>query len=182
MQYWRGWGQSRLPPGADLAHLRRGLGRQPGSVAGIWPFYTELTAAGRIGPRLRAEHIALGLFGLHQQSARSLVHKSGIGLGAAARRLKRSGRYSEDAVDRRVVAAASAATVETLAVHLRGLVQQLSVITQPMDYDRLMEDLVRWQAADGAGRVRRRWGGEYYAPTGPDETDDPSPRLESGEQ
>lgn len=180
--YWCRWGPNRLPPGADLAHLRRGLGRQPGSVPGMWPLYTELTDAGGISRRLRAEHIALGLYGLHQQSQRVPVHRPGIGLGDAARRLKRSGRYSENAVDRRIMAAASATTVDGLAFHLRGLVRQLSAIGGSLDYDRLMEDLVRWQTPQGAGRVRRRWGGDYYAPTAPGGAAEAPTRFESGEQ
>lgn len=164
--YWRrsSWDKgASLPPGHELAQLRRGLGRAPGSVPGMWPLYTELTGSGSVTRRLLAEHISLGLFGLHQQSGQKLVHTRGSSVGAAAAALKRSGRYSEDAVDRRLVACASSATVENLSVHLRGLVQQLAVAKQPLDYDRLLDDLVRWQSPQGAGQVRRRWGGDYYA-------------------
>lgn len=121
----RSWDGAAVPPGEHLAQLRRGLGREPGSVPGMWPHYSELTGDGRLTARLRAEHIALGLFGLHQQSEAQLVHRGAVGVGTAAAALRRSGRYSPDAVDRRVVAAASSTTVDALAVHLRGLVQQL---------------------------------------------------------
>jgi CRISPR system Cascade subunit CasB len=168
-RYWaRGsWGPSRaLPPGEDLAALRRGLGREPGSVPGVWPFYTELTGRGEVSRQLRAEHIALSLFGLHQQSQQALMHRTGPSLGAAARALRQAGKFSPEAVDRRLVAAAQSSTVETLAVHLRGLVQQFSSASgsHALDYDRLMRDLVLWQTPDGVARVRRRWGGDYYAP------------------
>ena len=165
--YWaRGhWDRgAAVPPGADLSQLRRGAGREPGSVPGMWPFYTRLTGAGEVTAALYAEHVALTLFGLHQQSAGQLVHRSGNSVGAAAVALRRSGRYSEDAVERRMAASASASTLASLAVHLRGLVQQLSVANVTLDYNRLMNDLVNWQTPAGAGSVRRRWGGDFYAP------------------
>ncbi len=167
-RYWRRgrWSQgAELPPGADLSQLRRGVGREPGSTPGMWPFYTTLTSASEVTPALHAEHVALTLFGVHQQSADQLVHRRGNSVGAAALALKRTARYSEDAVDRRMVASASASTLGNLAVHLRGLVQQLSVVKVTLDYDRLFDDLVRWQNAAGAGSVRRRWGGDFYAAT-----------------
>lgn len=164
--YWRRgrWSQgAELPPGAELSQLRRGVGREPGSAPGMWPFYTRLTGAGEVTSALHAEHVALTLFGVHQQSADRLVHRRGNSVGAAALALKRSGRYSEDAVDRRMTASASASTLGSLAVHLRGLVQQLSVVKVTLDYDRLLDDLLRWQNPAGAGSVRRRWGGDFYA-------------------
>jgi len=164
--YWaRGrWDRgAALPPGAELAQLRRGAGREPGSVPGMWPFYTCLTGTGAVTAALYAEHVALTLFGLHQQSTDRLVHRHGNSVGAAALALRRSGRYSEDAVERRMAASAAASTLASLAVHLRGLVQQLSVAKVTLDYDRLVRDLVRWQTPAGAGSVRRRWGGDFYA-------------------
>lgn len=167
VRYWarRTWPRGEAgPPGQDLAQLRRGLGRPAGSVPEMWVFYTELTGAGEVSPRLRAEHIALSLFGLHQQSRQTLMHQPGVGVGAAAAALRRSGRYSPEAVERRLTAAASTATVDGLAMHLRGLVQQLSAAQQALDYDRLFQDLLGWQTSAGAARVRRRWGGDFYAP------------------
>lgn len=164
--YWRRGRWTRgaeLPPGAELSQLRRGVGREPGSAPGMWPFYTRLTGAGEVTPALHAEHVALTLFGMHQQSADRLMHRRGTSVGAAALELRRTGRYSEDAVDRRMAASASASTLGSLAVHLRGLVQQLSVVRLTLDYDRLLDDLVRWQNPSGAGTVRRRWGGDFYA-------------------
>lgn len=128
----------------------------------MWAFYTELTGAGEVSPRLRAEHLALSLFGLHQQSRQTLMHRPGVSVGAAAA-LRQSGRYSLEAVERRLTAAASTATVDGLAMHLRGLVQQLSAAQQPLDYDRLFHDLLGWHSSAGAARVRRRWGGDFYA-------------------
>lgn len=177
------WGRGRwihgaeLPPGAELSQLRQGLGREPGSAPGMWPHYTRLTGAGEVTPALHAEHVALTLFGVHQQSAGRLVHRRGNSVGAAASALRRSGRYSEDAVDRRMAASAGASTLGSLAVHLRGLVQQLSVVEVTLDYDRLFEDLVHWQSPSGSSRVRRRWGGDFYAAAPRSTPSDPPPAV-----
>lgn len=156
---------SQPPPGEVLAALRRGIGREPGTVAAMWRFYTRLDETGRLSPHLRAEHLALCLFGVHQQSKVRVVHVEGDGLGAAMRRLRQSGRYSEDAVDRRFGATATASSLPEVAVHLRGLITQLRALEQPgLDYNRLFWDLVNWQDPERVHRVRRAWGAGYFAP------------------
>lgn len=156
---WRG--ADRFP-GADLAALRRGVGREPGAVPPMWPFYTTLNDAGQLTTSLRAEHLALTLFGVHQQSRSDPVHRQGVGLGSAVLAMRRSGRYSPEAVDRRFGAAATATSLTELAVHLRGLVTQLRASGQGLDYTRLFRDLRDWQSPDSAAAVRRRWGGQFF--------------------
>lgn len=150
------------PPGEDLAALRRGLGRDAGSVPEMWRFYRKLDEKGTPTKELKAEHAALTLFALHQQSQRQPMHKLGIGLGTAVRKLKESGHYSEDAVDRRFAAAATATSLGELTLHLRGLITQLRSIGQPLDYDKLYADLLAYQWSDHLGAIRRRWGGQYF--------------------
>lgn len=158
---WRG---ASGPPGADLAAIRRGIGRDAGSVPGMWPFYTELRPDGALTHALRAEHIALTLFAVHQQSQRRPMHHAGTGVGAAARALRDSGKFSADAVDRRFAAAATASGISEAAFHLRGMITQLRSISQPVDYDLLLRDLRDWQDPARAASVRRRWGSQYFAP------------------
>lgn len=160
--YWTRFHGRSVPAGEHLAALRRGIGRDPGTVPALWPYYTTLTEDGRLTAQLIAEHHALTLFGVHQQSQPELMHRAGIGLGTAVLALRRSGKASENAVDRRFTAAATAGSVAELAVHLRGLVTQLRGIRQPLDYTRLAADLRAWHHADGVANVRRRWGGEYF--------------------
>jgi CRISPR system Cascade subunit CasB len=162
------------PPGEALAALRRGAGREPGSVPEMWRYYTTLTEGGGKTFRLQAEHEALVLFGFHQQGRIASVHVEGVSIGRALRRLKTSGRYSGDALDRRVAAAATASTLGELAVHLRGLVQQMRAAkVDQLDYTRLFRDLLSWQYPGGAARVRRQWGAAYFALT-PKTPTDPS--------
>jgi CRISPR system Cascade subunit CasB len=163
---WKGDG----PPGEDLAALRRGIGRDPGAEPHLWPFYTTLSADGRISADLRAEHVALTLYGVHQQSRPRPMHREGIGVGTAVLALRGSGKFSPEAVDRRFGAAATATSLAEASAHLRGLVTQLRSIDQPLDYTRLFRDLRDWQYPDRLSGVRRRWGGQYFTPT-PDARD-----------
>lgn len=161
------WSGKDGPPGADLAALRRGIGREPGAVPEMWPFYTTLNDAGRATKPLQAEHTALTLFAVHQQSQRNPMHVAGIGLGEAVRALHtgrgaEQAKFSQEAVNQRFAAAATATSAAELAQHLRGLISQLHGIPQPLDYNRLFMDLVDWQDAGRIGQVRRRWGSQYF--------------------
>jgi len=170
------WGKEP-PPGQDLSAMRRGFGVAAGAVPGMWPFYTTLDADGRLTRQLRAEHVALSLYGLHQQSQSAPMHRVGVGLGRALGNLRASGRYSEAAVDSRFMQAATASDIDELGFHLRGLISQLKTLKppQPLDYTLLYADLRRWQHPGGIGSVRRRWGSDYFrlpsADTDPTTTD-----------
>ncbi|WP_250292177.1 type I-E CRISPR-associated protein Cse2/CasB [Frankia sp. CiP1_Cm_nod1] len=166
--FWERAHNGDLPDGADLAALRRGIGREPGSVPAMWRYYTTLDREGRLTARLRAEHVALTLYAVHQQSLPSPAHRAGTGLGTAVLALRNSDRFSPDAVDRRFNAAATATSLDEAAYHLRGLVRQLRHIPQSLDYNQLQQDLINWQHPDRVGQVRRRWGGQYFLGRGRD--------------
>ncbi|WP_078078752.1 type I-E CRISPR-associated protein Cse2/CasB [Streptomyces niveus] len=149
-------------PGEDLAALRSGLGRTAFTVPELWPFYTS-TTDGRITPEVEAEHATLSLYGLHQQSQSRPMHKRGITIGTALRTLHRSERYSEEAVDARVAAAVHTTSAAALVYRLRGLVTQLRSVEQPLDYDRLLQDIQRWASPGTRQQVRRDWGLAYHS-------------------
>ncbi|WNV85007.1 type I-E CRISPR-associated protein Cse2/CasB [Umezawaea sp. Da 62-37] len=153
---------SEQPEGRDLAALRRGLGRLAGSVPQMWPYYRSVIPSVE-SPRLDAEHAALSLYGLHQQSQRNPMHKPGIGLGEALRQLKNHDGVSEEAVTRRFNAAATATSIGELVAHLRGLVTQLRGKDIALDYTRLRDDLLDWINPTSQSWVRRRWGMQYHA-------------------
>lgn len=163
--YWvrRPEGES-VPPGEHLAAMRRGMGAEPGSVPAMWPFYSRLTVDGHITKPLRAEHIALTLLGVHQQSQTRSMHWPGVRLGEALRALRVSGRYSEQAVDRRFAQCATADSVAEFAHHLRGLVSMLKTLSAPqgLDYSKLVDDLIAWQYPARIGAVRRQLGSDYF--------------------
>ncbi len=160
-------GKAGPPPGEDLAVLRSGLGREAGTVMAMWPFYVcepddRLAARDEVSARQKAEHGALALFGLHQQSQDRPMHRRGVSVGEALRHLRDSGRFSEQALDARVNAAATSTHGAALLVHLRGLVTQLRTAGEPLDYGLLEADLRDFQWPQGRARVRRRWGISYY--------------------
>jgi len=150
------------PPGQDLAAMRSGLGRPAGTVPALWPYYITWSD-GEASIDLEAEHAALSLFGLHQQGQRLPMHRPGISVGAALRALRTSGRFSEEAVDRRVAAAANATSVPGLLYRLRALVTQLRTVGQPLDYTLLLRDIKDWHHPEARQRVRRTWGLAYHS-------------------
>lgn len=158
--------------GAVLAALRRGIGREPGTVPEMWPYYRELNDSGKSELRLNAEHLTMALFAVHQQSRTQPVHRpNGPPVGAAVGALRASGRFSEEAVDRRFSAFATATSLTEAGVHLRGLITQLREIEDgQLDYTSLFNDLVTWQEPELRGRVRRRWGRHYFAPSSAETT------------
>ncbi len=165
--------------GAVLAALRRGIGREPGTVPPMWPYYRELNEAGTVTRRLRAEHLTLTLFAVHQQSQLRPVHQRNVGVGTAMAALRRSDRFSAPAVERRFAAFATATSLAEASTHLRGLITQLRQVEQGLDYTRLMHDLVTWQDPDSVGAVRRRWGMQFFVHAGRAGTD-PSDRSPEG--
>ncbi|MBN6050774.1 type I-E CRISPR-associated protein Cse2/CasB, partial [Nonomuraea sp. RK-328] len=159
------------PPGEDLAAFRAGLGRSAGTVPALWPYYTSpvddrLARQGKVSPELAAEHAALALYGLHQQSRPDPMHRTGIRLGQALRRLHKQSDhdkgFTREAVDRRVNAAASATQVSAFLTHLRGLISQLRTVGAPLDYNLLLKDIRDWQQPDTRQLARRRLGLDYY--------------------
>ncbi len=138
------------------------------TVPKLWPFYTitpdenaNLERFGDVTAGQRAEHAALTLFGVHQQSQKILMHIPDVGLGSALRALRGHDKYSVDAVDRRVSAMVSSTSVSTLTYQLRGLVTQLRDIKQALDYNRLLRDLEDWHWPDRRQRVRTAWAQGY---------------------
>lgn len=162
------------PPGEELAALRAGLGRSAGEVPKMWRFYTcpiddELAKRGKVSVEQEAEHAALALYGLHQQSKRKSMHHPQVPLGKALYKLRISSRFSTQAVDARVNAAATTTSPTALLMRLRGLIDQLRVIDQPLDYDGLMRLIHDWHDEESRRRARRRWAVEYQVWAGQDE-------------
>ncbi|MGW2161605.1 type I-E CRISPR-associated protein Cse2/CasB [Nonomuraea sp. NPDC001699] len=165
------WRDKQRPPGEDLAAFRAGLGRPAGTVPALWPYYTSpiddrLAQQGKVSAELTAEHAALALYGLHQQSRPEPMHRPNVRLGQALRQLRKENDndkgFGREAVDRRVNATASATQVSAFLNHLRGLISQLRTVGQPLDYDLLLTDILGWQRPDTRQVARRTLGLDYY--------------------
>lgn len=156
---------------ADLARLRRGLGKAPGSVPEIW----ELTV-GAVPDELswdrdepsraeQAAHATMTLFALHQQSFPGPAHVPDVSFGAAVGRLATGGAASQDAVTRRFTAVATAESVGEILVHVRGLVTQLRRERRGIDYARFADDIERLLTPGRETQVRLTWGRDFYRTT-----------------
>jgi CRISPR system Cascade subunit CasB len=162
---------------ATLAKLRRGIGKEPGSVSDIW----EITLGNlqenwqsKDGKPTFAEnaiHTALTLFALHQQGKTKLMCVSGKdeegkwtgnSLGRAVRKLIHPEKNNEQAIKRRFDAVATSESFTELTHHARGLIQLLKSEDIPLDYPMFADDLYNYQFTDGANRIRLKWGQDYY--------------------
>ena len=167
--YWEEFSPGSPRAGAELACLRRGVGREPGNVPEMWRFHRVRISdhearTGAPSAPLTAEHTALTLFAVHQQAQRTCMHHRGTGLGTALRLLRQSSQFKDNpaALDTRVNALATSTDVAELAHHLRGLVTLLRGIGQPLDYTGLYYDVLYWHTPQGQERTRRTWGAQYY--------------------
>ena len=155
---------------AAFAHLRANVNREPGIDGSIW----EITVDGVPGHPQSDEptreelavHTALTLFAVHQQGAGEEMHRGGVGLGQAVRRLDDIiGGGSDETVSpvrRRFNALVTAETLDELRNHLRGLVTQLRAKGIALDYGMLADDICQFQWPGQADSVRRRWARQYY--------------------
>jgi CRISPR system Cascade subunit CasB len=172
---------------AELARLRRGLGKTAGSVPDIWELTVGLVPRDMVwdgDEPSRAEqavHAAMTLYALHQQSQDIEMHKPGVRLGTAVRRLaagdgtKSSQKESKEgggkdrkedgrkqAVTRRFMAVATAQSIDEVLFHVRGLIGQLRREEQPLDYAMFAEDVLKLLTPGRENQVRLAWGRDYY--------------------
>ncbi|MFT0762729.1 type I-E CRISPR-associated protein Cse2/CasB [Actinomyces sp. F1_1611] len=160
----------------DLAALRMAVNQRPGESPEIWAL-TEVGSSKDDGLEPTAEewavHIAMCLFGTHQQGQSQPAHNRTVSLGQAVRILDQNDRGGEQETSispvwRRFTAAMLSNDIQGVREHLQGLIGQLhsSKSLIPLDYAALAEDLVRMQRPGGAGSVRLQWQRDfYYVPT-----------------
>jgi len=155
---------------ATLAKLRRGIGKEPGSMPEIWDVtldgLPEKLAYKGSNPTYGewAVHTALTLYALHQQGKdmkKQCMSKEGETLGISLRKLIKT-EEDEKRVKRRFDAAATSDSLDEFSHHLRGLIQILKTQDIPLDYPALTEDLYRFQFPEVRDSVRLRWGRDFY--------------------
>lgn len=153
---------------ADIAKLRRALGKPAGSVPEAWEYTLAAVPSSLQWDRdepSRAEqaaHAALTLFAQHQQSMTGPAHQHAVSFGRAVGRLAQVEERSQQAVTRRFMAVATAGSVGEMLTHMRGLITQLHSAQIGFDYARLADDLLGLLTPDHAQRVRLAWGRDFY--------------------
>ena len=170
---------------AQLARLRRGLGKPAGSIPDIWELTISLVPPNLVSrgdDPSRAEHAAhaaMTLYALHQQSLKIGIHEPGVRLGAAVRRLKTE-KNREEAVTRRFMAVATAQSIDELLFHVRGLITQLRREKRGLDYAMFADDIHKLLTPGREIGVRLAWGRDFYRTTsGKDAGDDATETSDS---
>ena len=157
---------------ATLAELRRGVGKAPGELPGLWKILLdtlpeEMQGRG-MGPSREetAIYTALTLFAVHQQGwdpKKEPMHRRGCELGAAVAQLVQpNDEDARERMERRFTRAATSLDMAELTHHLRGLVQMLSAQGTPVDWAQLAGQLYLYQFSDRIAGVRLRWGERFY--------------------
>ena len=159
---------------AQLANLRRGIGRKPGDMPELWGmlFATMpekmLSKNGEPTREEWAVYTALTLYALHQQGRairNENMHQMGrpeYKLGRAVARLVKREDEDRERIARRFNAFATAGDMQEAAHHLRGLVQLLRAEGIQLDYAKLAENLYDFQNLAYAPSVRLEWGQDFY--------------------
>lgn len=180
---------------ADLARLRRGVGKHPSADVVLFGLATgdqegaETTTLHAPGTHLSDEEpsreemaafAALTLFAMHQQSRRDAsMHRHGYSMGRSARLLGRQSN-ARDAVRARFAALGTAASWDETLHHARGIIQQLRQHSIPLDYGRFARDLFDLRDPAAAQRVRNAWGRDFYRAKHP-EDDPPEDDVSDGD-
>lgn len=148
-----------------LAALRRGLGKAPGTVASMYP-YVERFLPSNPGPaRFRAYYLVASLFASHPMPWRSGGgERERHDFGASMARLRHAvgPRGGDQAVDRRFVALLAASSNDA-PYHLRQCTSLLATHQIGVDWEQLVEDLIRWDREDHP--VQRKWANSMWGTT-----------------
>lgn len=130
-----------------LADLRTGLGKEPGQMARVHRHVVPYLPEQRYDDHWY--YVIATLFGSFPK------HRKGRSLGAAFQPL----RAKSDSMEARFVALLNAHP-EDLDDHLRHAVSLLKANEQPLDWFRLLEDLLQWDHPEG--RVQLKWARDFY--------------------
>ena len=145
------------PDRRALAALRRSLATWPApppdAVRVVAPFLPEQAT----GWWETVHYLIAGLFALHPCPTDSETERA-QNMGAALRQAT-SGDTGQGP-ERRLLALLGCKS-EDLPNHLRHAVSYLRARDVPINYRRLMQDLLRWDRGDGS--VQRRWGRDFWA-------------------
>lgn len=158
---------------AQLARLRRGVGKSPGELPELWGMFLKDMPEewmGRDGKPSYVEwavYTALTLFALHQQGHSDSMNVEGEEnrLGRAVRKLVHGGE-DEANIRMRLSLAARSDDMTELSYHLKTVVRLLESNDIKLDYVDLAKDLYWFQFGKTADQVRLKWGQDFYRVAG----------------
>ncbi len=138
-----------------LATLRRGLGREPGSVVEMYPYVVPWLPAGLSRQAEAAYYLVAALFAYHPSPG-------GSGNLGDAFRGTLDAQGDNTAIERRF-ATLLAAHPDDLPFHLRQAVSFLKSKERPIDWRQLLADLQAWGHPDGY--VQKQWARSFWGRT-----------------
>ncbi len=145
---------------AALAALRRGLGKEPGSIAEIHQYVLPALPAGLSTREEDRYYLIAGLYASYPGANwRSDDPTSRTDLGASFARAR--GEDGGESVERRFVALLNCHE-EDLPYHLRHAVSFLGARQVPIDWARLLVDIESWGHEERF--VQRAWARSFWAP------------------
>jgi CRISPR system Cascade subunit CasB len=130
-----------------LADLRSGLGKESSDMARVHKHVVPYLPEKSYNDRWY--YVTATLFGSFPK------HLSGHSLGTAFRPL----RAKSDSMEARFVALLNAHP-DDLDDHLRHAISLLKANEQPLDWFRLLDDLIQWDHPEG--HVQLRWARDFY--------------------
>lgn len=152
---------------AQLAQLRRGIGKKPGEIPELWGgFLMELpedlmSQGSEPSASEWAIYTAMTIYAYHQQGNVQSVHSDELRLGKAVRQLVKTSE-DEERVLRRFQCLATSANMEELSHYLRSMIGLFRSENISLDYIDLTKDLYYYQFENGAPKVRLKWGQDFY--------------------
>lgn len=136
---------------AALASLRRGLGKPPGTSAGMYPYVVPWIPESASAWEEKVCYLIASLFGLHPDA-------SGTGdMGESLLRVRRLS--NSESTEKRFVALLRS-RAEDLPEHLRHSVSLCKSKGVPIDWRRMYSDLVYWESEDKL--VQTRWATSFW--------------------
>ena len=154
---------------AQLAQLRRGIGKRPGEIPELWGMFLKSMPEELMGKNGEpsytewATYTTLTLFALHQQGHSEPMHAEGEEnrLGRAVRRLIQN-EEDEENVRLKLSIVARSDDMTEISYHLKTIVKLLRINDIRLDYVDFARDLYWFQFDKYVDRVRLKWGQDFY--------------------
>jgi CRISPR system Cascade subunit CasB len=149
-----------------LATLRRGLGKQPGTVREMDSYVLPSVPSDVTGKQEDVYYLISALFAYWYQSRDDIVKNRPANLGDSIRLLVNyetaTGANKEDVekrIEKRLVSLLNCHR-DDLPEHLRYIIGLLKSKDIPIDWARLLSDILSWQHEDRS--VQRRWARYFW--------------------